>query len=210
MKIFITRYFGCIIFILFGFSAISQTIPSANPNPNSFLYETNAAYRILSESVIPVSIGLPVFSLAKGFATKNKELQIEGAKYLGALIINEVITDFVKYSVYKNRNITTGFFANPTGPETITSLPSRHGTAAFANAATFSINHPKWYVVIPSYLWASSVVYSRTQMGENYTTNLAGSIIIGVGSAYLNHFLFKALFEKKRKQKIMNNYLLLK
>lgn len=185
-------------------------IPTTNPPKLDFLSNDDGAFRLLSESVIPVSAGLPIFYLTKGFIKKDKELQMIGFQYAGTLIINEVLTDFIKYSAYSNYGIPTGFFTNPPGNKIITSIPSRHGTYAFATAANISMQNPKWYVVVPAYLWASGVVYSRYQFGENYITNLAGSVLIGVGSAYLNRFLIKTLFAKKKKEKIMNNYLLLK
>jgi membrane-associated phospholipid phosphatase len=211
MNYFFSKIFGCLFFVCLGLSTIAQTTPPSNPSYNNFLYDKKGTYRLLAETVLPVSFGIPMFYLAKGFIKKDRDLQILGLKYVGALVINEVMTDFVKYSIYKNNNIQTGFFSNPPrGDQIITSLPSRHSTTAFNTAATFSINNPKWYYVVPSYIWASSVVYARHEVGENYTTNLVGSVLIGAGSAYLNRFLIKILFEKKKKDKVMNNYLILK
>ena len=197
MNYFFSKIFGCLFFVCLGLSAIAQTTPPSNPSDNTFLYDNKGPNSVLAETVLPVSFGIPMFYLAKGFIKKDRELQILGLKYVGALLINEVMTDFVKYSVYKNKQIETGFFSNPRGDQIITSLPSRH-------------SNPKWYYVVPSYIWASSVVYARHEVGEDYSTNLVGSVLIGVGSAYINHFLIKALFEKKKKDKVMNNYLILK
>jgi membrane-associated phospholipid phosphatase len=197
-------------FLSFSYYAFGQNAPSSNPSNNTFLSDNKGVYTVFANTIYPISFGLPFFYLTKGLIKKDKELQLKGLKYTGGLIVNELITDFVKASIYKQNTINTGFFSNPQGQYIIPSIPSRHSTTAFNTAATFAIYNPKWYYVIPSYLWASGVVYSRFQIGENYSTNIAGAVIIGVGSAYLNYFLYKAIFEKKKKEKFLNNYLLLK
>ena len=210
MILYLKKTLICLVFLTFSLFAFSQTTPASDPSYHTFLNDYNGAYNMFANSIFPVSFGLPLFYLSKGLLKKDKDLQLKGLNYAGGLIINELFTDFVKSSVYKNRTIATGFFSNPLGPYIIPSIPSRHSTTAFNTAATFAIYNPKWYYVIPSYMWASGVTISRSQLGENYSTNFAGSVIIGVGSAYLNHFLYKALFEKKKKEKFLNNYLLLK
>ncbi len=210
MNQLIKRILGCLSFLFLSYYAIAQSTPPSNPSNNIFLYENQGAYTLFANSIYPISFGLPFFYLTKGLIKKDKELQLKGLRYTGGLIINELVTDFIKASIYKQQNVNTGFFSNPLGQYTIVSLPSRHSTTAFNTAATFAINNPKWYYVVPSYLWASGVVYSRSQLGENYSSNFVGAVLIGVGSAYLNHYLYKSLFEKKKKEKFMNNYLLLK
>jgi len=200
----------CLVFLTFSFFAFSQSTPSSDPSYHTFLYDYNGVYNIAANSIYPISFGLPLYYLSKGLLKKDKDLQLKGLNYAGGLIVNELFTDFVKKSVYSQRSIPTGFFSNPLGPYIIPSIPSRHSTTAFNTAATFAIYNPKWYYVLPSYLWATGVMVSRSQLGEDYSTNFAGCVIIGVGSAYLNHFLYKALFEKKKKEKFLNNYLLLK
>ena len=201
-----------IIFSLIAllFSTIISSQGSGNTPSNPPVYSSKMPYQIFAETVIPVSASIPIYSLVKGLIKNDRESLIIGYQYTSTLIINEVITDVIKHSVYSGYGINSGFLTNPPGNQTIVSIPARHGTTAFATAANIGIQNPKWYIVIPSYLWASAVVYSRGELGEKYVTNLAGSFVVGVGSAYLSKFLIKQLFSRKKKEKIMNNYLLLK
>ena len=198
------------ILISFLFSNIIFSQGSGFTPSNPPIFSTDMPFQIMAGTVIPISASLPIFYITKGLIKKDKESLKIGYQYATTLLINEIITDAIKHSVYSSYAIKSGFLTNPPGNETIISIPSRHGTTAFATAANIGIHNPQWYIVIPSYLWASAVVYSRGQLGEKYVTNLAGSIVVGVGSAYLSRFLIKKLFSGKKKEKIMNNYLLLK
>jgi len=60
-----------------------------------------------------------------------------------------------------------------------------------------ALDYKKWYIVVPAYLWAGSVAYSRMYLGKHYTSDVTGGMIIGIGSGYLSHWLTKKLFGKK-------------
>ena len=201
-----------ITFILLSLliSTIVFSQGSGNTPSNPLDYNSRTPYQIFAATAIPISAALPIIYLTKGLIKNDKEILKIALQYSATLIINEISTDAIKQSVYSSYKVHPPFFGNPPGYVTVVSIPARHGTTAFATAANIGIQNPQWYIIIPSYLWASAVVYSRGQLGEKYITNLAGSVVVGVGSAYLSRFLIKELFTRKKKEKIMNNYLLLK
>jgi membrane-associated phospholipid phosphatase len=65
------------------------------------------------------------------------------------------------------------------------SFPSGHTTTAFAIATTLSLSHQKWYVLAPSFLYASFVGYTRLRLGMHYPSDVLAGILIGVGSGLL-------------------------
>ncbi|MBL7979082.1 MAG: phosphatase PAP2 family protein [Bacteroidetes Order II. Incertae sedis bacterium] len=67
------------------------------------------------------------------------------------------------------------------------SMPSGHATLAFALATALTIQHQKWYVVVPAYLWAGSVGLSRVWNGVHYPSDILAGAVIGSGVAYLVH-----------------------
>ena len=67
------------------------------------------------------------------------------------------------------------------------SFPSGHTSGAFATATILSLEYPKWYVIVPSYLWAGTVGYSRLHLGVHYPTDVLGAMVVGAGSAYLSY-----------------------
>ena len=78
------------------------------------------------------------------------------------------------------------------------SFPSGHTSLAFSTAASLSIQFNKWYVTLPAYLWAGSVAYSRMYLGVHYPTDVLGGAAVGIGSAYLAHWLNQKFFKNKK------------
>ena len=60
-------------------------------------------------------------------------------------------------------------------------------------AGSLSLQYPKWYVILPSYLYAGTVAYSRMDLGVHYLTDIAGGILIGSSSAYMTYKINKNL-----------------
>jgi membrane-associated phospholipid phosphatase len=50
-----------------------------------------------------------------------------------------------------------------------------------------SLAFPKWYVIAPSFLWASTVGYSRMSFGVHYPSDVFVGAIIGAGTAFLTY-----------------------
>lgn len=75
------------------------------------------------------------------------------------------------------------------------SFPSGHTTLAFATATTLALEYKKWYITLPAFAWASSVGYSRMRLGRHYPTDVAAGAVVGIGSAYLSHWITKKIFK---------------
>ncbi len=69
------------------------------------------------------------------------------------------------------------------------SFPSGHATLAFAMAASWSLSHPKWYVVAPAAVWAGSVALSRMWLGVHYPGDVLAGALLGTGAAVLVHLV---------------------
>jgi membrane-associated phospholipid phosphatase len=76
------------------------------------------------------------------------------------------------------------------------SFPSGHTSLAFATATTLALNFRKWYIVIPAYLWAGSVGYSRMYLGKHYPGDVLAGAAIGIGGGYISHWLTRKIFSK--------------
>jgi PAP2 superfamily protein len=74
------------------------------------------------------------------------------------------------------------------------SFPSGHTTMAFATATTLTLEYKKWYIAVPAYAWATGVAYSRMYEGKHYPSDVLAGAVLGVGSAWLSHWLSKKLF----------------
>lgn len=80
------------------------------------------------------------------------------------------------------------------------SFPSGHTTDAFSLATSLTLNFKQWYVIVPAYLWAGSVGYSRLYLGAHYPSDVFGGAIVGSTSAFITYKLSKWLNKKGRKQ----------
>jgi membrane-associated phospholipid phosphatase len=66
-----------------------------------------------------------------------------------------------------------------------TSFPSGHTSTSFAVATALSRAYPKWFVIVPAYLWAGSVGYSRMYLGVHYPSDVFGGALLGTTSSWL-------------------------
>lgn len=156
-------------------------------------------YRFISNSDMYVTIGIPATMAIIGFANHdNKLLRNAGVVATGA-IINFGITSGLKYLIKRKRPFTTypGIIVNKSSKPCLDpSFPSGHTSTSFTTAMSLSLAYPKWYVIIPSYLYAGTVAYSRMDLGVHYPSDIIGGALIGTGSAYITFIINKNLNSK--------------
>ena len=186
---------GCFLFSSVKAQNVDINIlKNINPyNPSSSLWKaaTNSAY--------PLSVAAPLTMLSVGYLNHNKELQHKGWTVVGALAINTVVVEALKYSVNRPRPYEQYVFIHPyDASEKGKSFPSGHTSTAFATATALSLECKKWYVVVPAYTWASLVGYARLYQGEHYPSDVLAGAVIGAGSAWLSHWLTHKYFAKRK------------
>lgn len=196
----LTRGIACFIAVsVFSTFATAQnfdinTLKNINPqNPNSGIM------RGFTSSAYPLAAAIPATQLITGYATHNVYLQHKGWETVGSLAISVVVAEGLKRIVNRARPYEKypGEIHPYDASETGQSFPSGHATLAFAAAASLSIEYKKWYVVVPAYVWAAGVGYSRMYLGEHYPTDVLGAAVIGTGSALLSHWLTKKLLHNR-------------
>ncbi|MEJ7586717.1 MAG: phosphatase PAP2 family protein [Ferruginibacter sp.] len=168
-------------------------LKSINPqNPKSVFFKTTTnSYMIVAGTV---SLG----SLAYALIEKNKGLQYKSYELIMGVGINIVATAGMKAIFNRPRPAET--YPNEIFILTVSnghSFPSGHTSVAFATATSLALTHGKWYVIVPAYLWAGCVGYSRMYLGMHYPSDVLGGALVGAGSSFLSHWLSKKLFEKK-------------
>ena len=195
MKKFIILVFICI----FGNSINGQNLDinllkEINVNRNKNL---DGAFLIFTHSAAPIGIGVPLITTGIGLLKKDSLLTRKGL-YLGASFIAASGAAVVlKYTINRDRPFTTYPFIEKMTDGGSPSFPSGHTSSAFATATSLSLAFPKWYVIAPSFIWASGVGYSRMHLGVHYPSDVLVGAIIGAGSAYVCHKLNKWLANRK-------------
>jgi membrane-associated phospholipid phosphatase len=171
----------------------ADIIRSINSPNNS-----SETWRITNNSVKPISAGLPFALLATGLIAKDEKLQSESLEMMGGLLLTVASTEGLKLIVNRKRPCQVYPEIYPDEYNDGKSFPSGHSSVAFFTAASLSMNHPKWYVIAPTFGWAFGVAYARLYYGQHNPTDLLGSFVVGTGSAWISHKTNKWLNRKKR------------
>ncbi len=176
--------------LIFSQNADINLLRKINLNRNKSFDKT---FTFLTNSRSVVSLG--VFAGIATYSILNKDsLEKKHAISLGlSLLTAAVITHSLKYLVHRNRPYITYPEIEKLSSGGSYSFSSGHTSEAFSTATSVSIEYPRWYVIAPFALWATSVAYSRVHLGVHYPSDVVGGMLTGVGSAFLAHWLTKKI-----------------
>jgi membrane-associated phospholipid phosphatase len=170
-------------------------LKSINGSPNAgldnYAIATSASVNYM---IVAAPVGLFVGSLFEG----QKDMRQKSYEVAGAIFLTVGETYLLKLAIARDRPYITYPDIRNLATESNLSFPSGHTSAAFAVATSLSLNYPKWYVTVPSFLWASSVGYSRMREGVHYPTDVLGGMVLGIGTAWLSHEGMKWLNKRKK------------
>lgn len=202
MGVFFNRfYLALLVLAMFaapGFSQLSdyQLLKSINQTPNTGL--DNAA-TFISNTSSAIDFAAPAGMFVVGLTKHDSALLQKSyiaAFALAATTVEEVL---LKKIVGRARPAVTHPDIRALENETSASFPSGHTSASFATAASLSLAFPKWYVIAPSFAWASAVGYSRMRMGVHYPSDVLAGAILGAGTSYLTYKGNQWLRAKRKK-----------
>jgi len=157
-------------------------------------------FRFVSNSEIYVALGIPSGMAAAGLIKDDKELLRNACVILGSAAIASGITIILKYSVNRDRPYVTYPDITKKTDVSSPSFPSGHTSSAFSTATSLSLAYPKWYVIVPTYTWASTVAYSRMHLGVHYPSDVLAGAVIGAGSAWISYRINKKLNINPKKE----------
>ena len=199
MKKYLLHAICCFLSIsCVGQNADINLLKSINQSSSAF---KNDYSNVISKSVTPVTIAAPVSLFVAGWATHNKKLQLDAAYFAGGYILSAIVTHGTKRIVERDRPFVTYSFIEKRDAGGGYSFPSGHTSSAFQSATALSILYPKWYVIVPSYLWASSVGWARMYQGVHYPSDVLIGAIVGAGSAWVAYKVRKCIDKKPAESK---------
>lgn len=168
-----------------------------NVNRNTSLDPT---FKVVTNSVLPISIATPIIIYSVGLIKKDITFKNQ-ALFIGeTILVSAFITTALKYTSKRERPFNTYPDIEKVTSAPGFSFPSGHTSTAFATATSLSMEFPKWYVIAPSFVWASTVGYSRMHLGAHYPSDVVAGAIIGSGSAYLSYRMNKWINKKRNDQ----------
>ena len=155
-------------------------------------------FKVITNSVTPMLFAVPSGMFIYQLASKDSTQKFKTIVVCGSIVIAGVLSTSIKNIVRRDRPFVTYPEIELETETGSLSFPSGHTSLAFSLATSVSIVYPKWYVIAPSYAWASAVGYSRMHLGAHYPTDVIAGAFIGVGSAWLSYKLNK-WYAKPRK-----------
>lgn len=183
---------------IFAQNADIDILKDINLNRNTKL---DGVFRVITNSATPIAFGIPIALLGIGLLKKDSILKQNAWNIGTTVIISVAISTALKYTTNKDRPFVTYPFIQKLTNVDSSSFPSGHTTEAFALATSLCIAYPKWYVIAPSFIWASAVGYSRIDLGVHYPSDVLAGAILGSGSAYLSYKLNKWINKKHTSKK---------
>ncbi len=142
-------------------------------------------FSVIAGTAYPFAVLTPITEFTIGHFAKNSQLKEEALIHIAGSAITTVCVIGLKYSISRTRPFDTHSFVNPYYEPNSPSFPSSHTSIAFAWATTMSMQHHKWYVIAPVYLYAGTVAYSRVYMGVHYPSDVLAGAIVGTASAWV-------------------------
>jgi membrane-associated phospholipid phosphatase len=135
--------------------------------------------RIISFTTTYMSIALVLMVLITSIVKRSKSIRKQFIILASVLILVAIISQGLKTFIIRDRPFTTYPYIEKLSDGGGSSFPSGHTMEAFAMAVTLSLFFRKKKYVIPVYLWAMLVAYSRMALGVHYPSDVLGGIIIG-------------------------------
>lgn len=152
-----------------------------------------------------VSLSVPMTLLIAGSLEKNAEMKQNGLIIGESILVGGILSTTLKHVINRQRPFHT--YPDDISKASVgggPSFPSGHTTQAFSTATAVSLAYPKWYVIVPAYLWACEVGYSRMYLGVHYPSDVIAGAVLGAGSAWLTRKVNKGL--RKQPVKLVRMY----
>ena len=181
--------------VVFAQNTNIDIVKSLNTNQSSF---KTSYCKLNANSVSYVNLAVPVGVFTVGLLKKDKKMQKDAAYMAGAFVLSSVITNSAKRIFKEQRPYEKYPQIEKLSSGGGYSFPSGHTSAAFTTATSMCLYYPKWYVITPACIWATSVSVARMYQGVHYPKDILAGALLGTGSAFLSYKVQKWI-DKKRK-----------
>jgi undecaprenyl-diphosphatase len=157
---------------------------------------------IITNTAAVIAYGFPLCLLAIGLLKHMPALKKNALYIFCSVVVAQIFTEALKYTVGRDRSfLTYPFIINVTEAQT-PSFPSGHTTDAFALVIALCLVYRRWYIIVPAYLWACAVGYSRMDLGVHYPSDIIGSILVSLFTAVVLYMFYQQIISRKSAQQL--------
>lgn len=130
----------------------------------------------VTTSAYAIALLSPAVEYGVYLRTRNTVERQHAIENVVSSAVTAIVVTGLKYGINRPRPYEEYSFILPYEKRNTPSFPSGHTSIAFSQAMIISLHHRKWYVVVPAFVWAGAVGYSRLYLGAHYPTDvLAGA-----------------------------------
>jgi membrane-associated phospholipid phosphatase len=193
-----------LIFSLFSVNVIAQNADIDILKDINQIDATRGFSRFISNTTTAAGFAVPV-TMGVIALIENDDDLLKSGVYIGtSLVVDAALTYSLKSIVNRPRPYIT-YPNDIVAYETLSSksFPSGHTSFAFAAATSLTLQYPKWYVIVPSYVWACSVGYSRMNLGVHYPSDVLAGAVLGAGSAYITWKVNQWFWKKHENKRLI-------
>jgi undecaprenyl-diphosphatase len=152
--------------------------------------------QFISNTTTFTSVLVVLIVLIVSIAKKSKSLRMKFIILAVTLIMVPIASQGLKYFIDRERPFITYPFIEKLTTGGDSSFPSGHTMEAFALAAALSLLFSRKKIVIPVYIWASMVAYSRMALGVHYPSDIFAGMLIGTFIGWGVNLIFKRILTK--------------
>jgi undecaprenyl-diphosphatase len=154
--------------------------------------------RIISFTTTFISIALVLIILIISLVRRSKSIRKRFFILAAVLILVAITSQGLKIFFYRERPFKIYPFIEKLSEGGDSSFPSGHTLEAFAIAAALSLLFSKKKIVIPVYLWAILVAYSRMALGVHYPSDVLAGVIIGTFIGWSVPWIFNKFIPREK------------
>ena len=151
----------------------------------------DGAFIFITQSGPIIAACIPLAFIIIGLIKRKKKIWMEGFMIAAPYLLAGVILNIIKLLFTRPRPFTSYSYIQKLSEGGSSSFPSGHTSDAFSIAMIVSLFFPKPAVVIPMFLWAALVGYSRMDLGVHYPSDVLGGAILGISSSVFCYRLFR-------------------
>lgn len=142
---------------------------------------------------------IPVIFLLLGFYKKRNDIKFLGLQLLSSILLSTVLVTVIKNMIRRQRPYEIDKIIHKMSYGGGFSFPSGHtaDVMVMAISLTLVLNQKRW-LLIPVWIWALLVAYSRMMLGVHYATDLLAATFIAFICALLMNFLFTSVRQKSK------------
>lgn len=158
---------------------------------NHLIPDSIPFFQFISDTTTLVSVAVVSLILLLSIIKKSKTTRVKVFLLAIVLILVALMSQGLKFFIERDRPFKTYPHIEKLSEAGSSSFPSGHAMEAFALATALSLLFPKKKTIIPVFLWAILVAYSRMALGVHYPSDVLAGILIGILLGWIVPWIFK-------------------